>query len=122
MIQWDLLGEGTLTNSVLYGEPVVAPCNIYRASHAHWYKVEEPFEAGKNIIFQVDDEDNSVLVAEQAILTHPSYGLVYMSNEDGVGIFNPETNTITIAVDYYCSAGYFNNSPVTEVLTLPSAE
>lgn len=122
MIQWNLLGEGTLTNSALYAEPITVPCNIYRASHAHWYKVEEPFEAGKNIIFQVDDEDNSVLVEEQAILTHPSYGLVYISNENGEGSFDSQTNTITIAVDYYCSVGYFNSSPVEEVLTLPSAE
>lgn len=118
MIQWDLLGEGSLTNSVLYQGVVTAPCNIYRASHAHWYKAEAPFEEGRDIVFQVNDDDNSVVVADQAIITHPSYGLVYVNNEDEGGVYDPETNTIRAGLYYYCSAGYFGTE--IETLTIPA--
>ena len=119
-IQWNLLGRGTLTNNALFTAPVSAPCNIYRASHAHWYKAEEPFAEGYNVIFQVNDEDNSVIVNEQTLLTDPSLGNIYISNADGDGTYDPESSTITMHVDYYCSAGYFNQAPVEEVLFIPA--
>lgn len=119
MIQWDLLGTGSLTCSALYADIVEAPCNIYKASHANWYKAEDPLEQGMSIVFKVA-EDNSVVVEDQPIITHPSYGPVYVNNETGGGVYDPATNTIQAALYYYCSAGYFGT--YIETLTLPSAE
>lgn len=118
MIQWDLLGVGSLTNNVLYTTSITAPCNVYRASHAEWYKAEEPLEEGKDIIFKVDEKDN-VLVEEQAIITHPSYGLVYVNNTDtGIGMIDRENNVIKVDLLYYCSAGQFGDA--IETLTIPT--
>lgn len=119
MIQWDLLGIGSLTCSAIYADIVEAPCNIYKASHADWYKAEDPLEQGMSIVFKVA-EDNSVVVEDQPIITHPSYGPVYVNNDTGGGVYDPATNTIQAALYYYCSAGYFGT--YIETLTLPSAE
>ena len=82
LIQWNLLGTGTLTCTLLNG---TATCNVYRASHAAWYRAEEPIETGMDIIFIVND-DNSVSVADQPIFTDSNYGTVYVNNSEGGGI------------------------------------
>lgn len=114
LIQWNLLGTGTLTCTLLNG---TATCNVYRASHAAWYRAEEPIETGMDIIFIVND-DNSVSVADQPIFTDSNYGTVYVNNSEGGGIYSAEDNTIQAALYYYCSAGYFGT--YVETLTLPA--
>lgn len=115
MIQWDLLGEGSLSVTLLGG---VASCNVYRASHTLWFKAEAPVEDGMDIVFKVDETNNSVVVEDQPIFTHAQYGLVYVNNEDVGGVYDPETNTIRAGLYYYCSAGYFGT--YVETLTLPA--
>ena len=114
VVQWDLIGTGTLTCSLLGG---TASCNIYRASHAAWYKAEAPIEQGMDIVFKVQD-NNSVVVEDQAIFTDANYGTVYVNNEAEGGVYDPETNVIQAALYYYCSAGYFGT--FVETLTLPA--
>lgn len=114
MIQWDLLGTGTLTCTLLGG---TATCNIYKASHAMWYKAEAPVEEGMDILFVVND-DNSVTVSDQPIFTDANYGTVYVNNTANGGIYSAEANIIQAALYYYCSAGYFGT--FVETLTLPA--
>lgn len=114
VVQWDMVGQGSLTSSLLES---TASCNVYKASHATWYKAEAPFEEGMDIVFKVQD-DNSVVVEDQAIFTHASYGTVFVNNNSGGGIYDPETNVIQAALYYYCSAGYFGT--FVETLTLPA--
>ena len=116
IIQWDLLGTGSLTCTLL---EETASCNVYKASHAAWYRAEEPIEANMDILFIVND-DNSVTVADQPIFTHANYGTVYVNNAAGGGIYDAQTNTIQVAFYYYCSAGYFGT--FAETLTLPAAQ
>lgn len=116
IIQWDLLGTGSLTCTLL-GE--MASCSVYKASHAAWYRAEEPIEADMDILFIVND-DNSVTVADQPIFTDANYGTVYVNNAAGGGIYDAQTNTIQVAFYYYCSAGYFGT--FAETLTLPAAQ
>ncbi|HJC97123.1 MAG TPA: hypothetical protein H9924_00430 [Candidatus Phocaeicola merdavium] len=114
MIQWDLLGDGSLTCTLLEDD---CPCKVYKASHTSWYKAEAPVEEGMDIVFKVA-EDNSVVVEDQPIFTHASYGTVYVNNEAGGGAFDPENNIIQAAFYYYCSAGTFGT--LVETLTLPA--
>lgn len=114
IIQWDLLGTGTLTCTLLGG---TATCNVYKASHAAWYKAEAPVEEGMDILFVVND-DNSVTVSDQPIFTDANYGTVYVNNTANGGIYSAEDNIIQAALYYYCSAGYFGT--FVETLTLPA--
>lgn len=118
VVQWEPIGTGSL-NSGFFEETI--PCEIMKASHAAWYKAVDPVEEGKSIVFKVD-ENNSVLVEDQAIYTHPSYGLVYVNNiqnnPKGEGTYDPEKNIIQAALYYYCGAGYFGT--FVETLTLPA--
>lgn len=116
IIQWNLLGTGTLTCTLLGG---TATCNVYKASHAAWYKAEAPVEDGMDILFIVND-DNSVTVSDQPIFTDANYGTVYVNNTEGGGIYSAENNIIQAAFYYYCSAGYFGT--YVETLTLPTAQ
>lgn len=114
VVQWDMIGTGTLTCTLLTS---TGSCNIYKASHTAWYKAEAPMEEGMDIVFKVQD-DNSVVVEDQPIFTHASYGTVYVNNTTGGGIYDPEANAIQAAFYYYCSAGYFGT--YVETLTLPA--
>ena len=114
MIQWDLLGTGTLSCTLLNS---TATCNVYKASHAAWYKAEAPVEEGMDILFIVND-DNSVTVSDQPIFTDTNYGTVYVNNTTGGGIYDAEANIIQATFYYYCSAGYFGT--FVETLTLPA--
>lgn len=114
MIQWDLLGDGALTCTLL---GATCPCKIYKASHATWYKAEAPVEEGMDIVFKVA-EDNSVVVEDQAIFTDANYGTVYVNNEADGGVYDPESNILKATFYYYCSAGTFGT--YAETLTLPA--
>ena len=116
-VQWDSLGQGTLTCNVLGG---TATCEIKKAAHAEWYKAIAPIEEGMDIVFKVG-EDGSVSVEDQPIFTDTTYGVVYTNNVSGTptGGQKNDDGTITVYLYYYCSAGNFGTFE--ETLTLPAS-
>lgn len=112
MVQWDAIGKGSLSVTLLGG---TASCNVYKASHAVWYKVVAPVEEGMDLVFKVN-EANEVTVDAQAIFTHSNYGTVYVVSQ--AGVYNAQANIIQVALKYYCSAGTFGT--FVETLTLPA--
>lgn len=116
-IQWDSLGQGTLTCGAL---GVIAPCEIKKAAHAEWYKAVAPIEDGMDIVFKVN-EDGSVSVEEQPIFTESTYGVIYVNNVSGSPTGGQKNDDGTIQAYLYYYNDVVNAGTHLETLTLPAS-
>lgn len=114
VVQWNPIGESQMISQ--FFEQTLT-CETMKASHANWYKFVSLTEEGVDLVIKVTD-NNEVIVEDQQIGTHASYGPIYVNNSQYGGEYNPETNTIVAYLYYYVSAGYFGT--YAETFKLPS--
>lgn len=117
-ITWNLVGTGTYTYNVMYGEDVPDPgYELYqREDKPEIYKIPNWFE-GADFTFKWDSETNKVLVTDQfSGYVHPSYGEVwvdevsdYAGEEVEPSYYDPESKTFYFGLIYYVSAGSFGH-------------
>lgn len=114
-----ILGEGVYQSALLGA----SPCTVLNVEGETWYKVA-PF--GYPVVFKVN-EDNTVRMRSQVLCKTPvAEGYppveVYISlNESyGGGMYDPESNTLMMYVDYSCELGSLGTG--IDYLGLPAAQ
>lgn len=120
---WDTpIGVGEFT---LSGLGAVLPCEVLQTSEAStWFKAVAPAAEGNDIIFKVN-ADNSVRMRETPVclvnVGLPEPQMLYINiNPTYGGSYNPDTRTITVVLDYTCSAGPLGTFQ--DTFTLPASK
>ena len=116
---WVSLGQGMFTSN-MFGD--AWPVEVMKAEGVQVYKLVSVYDNGLDMTLKID-ADNHVWVEAQHVWNHSSYGKAYAVGDatgerNGLaGTYDPATNTITIAINLYVSAGSFGTE--IETLQLP---
>lgn len=103
-------------DSWFYEEEV--PAEIVAGAAANQYVVKEPFAAGVDVTFTVND-DLTITVPTQTGWVHPTYGNVSVQGQAGSAV-SPCTGTITLVLKHFVPEGSFGTGA--EVFTKVEAD